>query len=516
MEITNPLLELIPSPSPPSRDDVVASPQINKLEQKTKNIKQETISSLQTNLQELTLAIQERQAWLAGGAVGGPKFSNTYTARYASVIKNADAKVAAKLSSIDEQIARAKLSKDQRALIASIKQRGMQEIHNNRQTTTEEFHRYITTNPIYAGISEKQMTIAKQDLESSIKSSEIRIIDAMHEQIAQVMGLVRETTDDSCRRTTVNPRADLNKIISSSARVDQYRMQSIKHHATLLAETKEEIDEEIAGFEAQIPALKRRKATDGMIATLRKDAKECAEKHADIKLKQLTRVISRTMRMMISEECEEYISRSIKLNNRVISLFSLYFTPPSLPSIPPIASPLIWGKESSADTELLDVIDSNFEQCDRDWSLFVSINKSYLEMLSMQKEHRDRMMRLYAISFVIDETRLDQTTVIEDDQDVEIEKLRGQRNDLLRDVRFLDERVKEKLKMSKVKKVNTRPNVLEPRAKISKETQRYMEFINRPRDQNPQIVDIPRQPTDLDLARLAMSVRSRQNRPSVL
>ena len=402
---------------------------------KASALKLSAIESLRTAVEKLEKSVAERVAWLQKPETA-PVFSHRYTSRSVPSAERLDGKVSRKLTEIDEAITHCRMSPGQRAMIQAILSKRLADMHAAEVRITEEFELCMATNPIYRGMAEKDVERARKDLQAAIRSEQLHIISRSEEEIIGVKRLgsghlLSSDKTRSARSADCVSSLSLDVILHSSVRLEEYRKRNIEAYAAAKETCARDVTEEMAGFEAQAARVKR---TPARLSQMRKEAQADADRHADIALKQFLRVITREMRMLVAEECEDWCVRNCK--PMLASLIS---------QLPP--STTLESEDLPPRVEVLDVIDSNFEQCEGDWSLFASISRSYFGMLAgMELAEKDRLVRLYAVSQIVEAKQRElPSSLAKDNQDVQISDLRAKREELLRDVLRLDGVIKQKV-----------------------------------------------------------------------
>ena len=434
------------------------------LEKKARDVKEKTIVSLQETVKTLQTNIEERSSWLKDNpvySVTAPKFSSKYSMRSESVARNADNRMAAALERIDDSITLSTLTKEQRAVIACIKKKFAEDVLTQTQQTVSEFHAYIEDNPAYVGLSESDMKLAHEDLNNCVQNVELRLTREMSKQIREITLPAKVSR---VQRRYRNLRGHEEK--EESARVAEYRRNGMVKYRELREQLEKEAADEMETFELEAEELRQNKVSETQIQSCRQEITASVDKRNREKLSKLARTMTREIRMLSAEEGESEVSESPTLCGKVSSMMSAYLE--QYKNTHTRAGVVVTTQYIQED--VLGAVDLGFEESCGDWQGFVAVMCYYFPMTDLPQKDAARFARLYAVSAVtFDDTKIE----IQDELDVQITQLQQQRDRLMTDVRFLDSRIKQRLKKPAV--VKTERNV-SAAVKLSKDTAAYLAY----------------------------------------
>lgn len=437
-----------------------------KLEEKSRVVKEQTAGELEGDVIALEIAIKERVAWLEDnnsllcGAPTRPVFSKRYTVKSSSAARNRDYNTEIRLAKMEERIIMAKLTAEQRALIGDIRRRTRESIAREDLVIRAEYAAYMADNPAYAGLSEGDIQIAERDLDKCLKSMGSKLLRDMESEIDTVTAEARAQRRHGTPRGSALSREQLH---GESKAVEEYRRDAIARYRR----TKEDLEaaevEEMACFDAEAPGLLSRGVSEASIKKYRQEALESCRKTNASKLHRLGKSINREVRMLAAKDMETAARQEHP--SQLAAMMESYLATCVDTDYTPGACSAAEKQEDIANT-----IDLGFEQSEGDWASFLSIASYYLSMLDQPKAQKDRMMRLYAVLLLSSGSSSAPPDSAFGELERKIESLRSKRDTLLRDVRFLDARIKQRVIPEKRKKPRKDP---EP----SRYTKAYMEYI---------------------------------------
>ena len=399
-----------------------------RLEEQSLLIKTQTVNGLETDIASLHLAVEERTTWLNTLSVDvKPVFTRAYTAKITpGAVRAKDKSAGNRLYRVEEKIITARLTREQLGVVAAIQERHKEDVERATSTLQAEYAEYMTDNPAYAGLSDSETLIAEQDLDKYIKSTIVRLQWQMKIDVEAVTAEVR------ARRHHV---ASCDDDATVCASVEEHRRDSIVRYKTLRAELQAAEDAEMACFDDEDAVeLSQRGASDADVKKYRQDALESCRKTNTDKLQRLSRSINREVRVLTAEDRESAVREQHrdKLTAMMTSYKELCTNIEYAPSV---------CSHADKQQDVANTIDLGFEQSDGDWSSFMSLCAYYLSMLDQSQQHKDRLVRLYAVC-LLSTGGCGPVTGAVGELESQIESLRQQRNTLMRDVRFLDARVK--------------------------------------------------------------------------
>lgn len=441
-----------------------------RLEEKSREVKEQTAQALEADITLLETAVSERALWLEDHKQGSsekPKFSRYYTTKSSNVAQNKDRRTEERLSRMEERIIRSKLTREQRSLIESIRQRTQESIQREERIIRADYIAYMSDNPAYAGLSDSDTELAQRDLAKCLRSMESRLTYAMELEINSVTAETRVRRQYGDVEATPLPSDLAMQDGQSSQRVEEYKCAAIAKYKQAKACMEQVEQEELACFDNEASDLRSRGASEADIKKYRQEAlNSCRKTNAD-KLQRLSKTINREVRALIAADRESQVSREHV--DRLGSMMIAYRAACSSVEY----SPSICSLTSTKAEDVANIIDLGFEQSEGSWESFLSVASYYLPMLDQERSSKDRMMRLYAVCMLSSDYKPGSAGGAFGELEQKIETLRSKRDALLKDVRFQDARIKQRLL----------PPVKKPAPKkapaISKYTKSYMDYLSK-------------------------------------
>ena len=479
---------------------------IKKLENQILNLKEDVIVSLKDTINQLDKNLKERSEWLRStpGTVNKrPKFSNRYTAKSLLVNSNIDTKVADKLDKKGRDIKIARLSNSEIKLISRIKEQARKEIVDYAAKTEDSFKIY-TGNVQYDKAGKTDLEKLNDDLYNCISRERDRIMNKADREINRIIMNSTHKRKRKCPKKNKQDDKNLNIIKYNCPELKEFK----KANALKYREYSESIDlrvnKQAALFEDRLEEYSKQDHIN--IDSMRKENMKSLQIHADIDKKQFSQALNRDYNIKLSEILEKKYSKDqAKINilynvyagmmnkiKNINSFTKIYALEYALSEVDSLYEKIQEGiYEMQLKNELLD-FDAIWEfYADRVCDYYVSVAAGKFKI------QFDSVMKMYAILYFVQNIKNNQSEMNEDDLrkieedkeelariekeekiNNEISELRELRDNLLEQIRALDEAIR-----NKIVKPPKPPKEKKKRSKVYNEGRMLAVLLNDNREQ---------------------------------
>lgn len=423
-------------------------------------VRTKTIKQLEDTIKQLGTSIKERINWLLEnpkGATIKPKFSSTYTSRKKQTFQFQDNKSEERMLKADKIMQRKNVSPNTKKLIRDIKTKANVDIEESGLKIQSEHLSNLKNNSQHFGISKEDKKEYFEKMNEEIGKNVNRITIAMEREIDKLV--MNDKLYVKIKKVKVT---NMKIKLEAEEKMDEINREYTQRKEMFDREHQVSYEKEIKNFEEKIAPRLVKVGRDVELA--RKDLKESLEKSKTREWHIVEDELSFKRTMANADLIELNIKQDSLRIDHVNSLVKIYMQMPRKPNR--VAS-ITWN-------QLTINLERGFRSSNGDWdNMCLVLSDNWCSLGDIKKrEEFERIVRVYAmmnpVSYNLNE-------------DVEIVKLRNERDELLERIYILDKQISVKVNTLKKQYAYCDSEGLKITRRTKKKEELYVTYLTDPK-----------------------------------